>query len=52
LIAVNSSGKEELPLFEKRLSPNNQPRAFICLNSVCNLPAETIDEFNKQLGKL
>ncbi len=52
IIAYDKNGKTALPLFEGRSSNNNKVRAYLCVNSVCNLPVETAEELKTQLDKL
>ncbi len=50
VIAYDNDGKSSLPLFEGRAS--DKVMAYLCVNSVCNLPVETADELKTQLDKL
>jgi len=37
------------PLFEGRLTDNGEVRAYVCRNSVCQLPVSTVAELERQL---
>ena len=52
IVAVSHNGSEELPLFEGRLGTDGEARAFVCRNSVCNLPVTSPEELKGQLEKL
>ena len=52
IVAVSHDGSDELPLFEGRLGTDGEARAFVCRNSVCNLPATSPEELKGQLEKL
>jgi len=52
VIAFDRDGNSALPLFEGRQSPVHEVRAFICRNSVCNLPVTTVKEFVNQISGL
>ncbi len=49
LIAVSGTTNETLPLFEGRKAQNGKATAYVCRNSVCNLPVTTIEELRAQL---
>ncbi len=51
VIAFDNNRNSKLPLFEGRQSQNGEVRAFVCLNSVCQLPVTTIEEIERQLRK-
>ena len=50
LVAFDNSGKSRLPLFEGRQPDNGEVRAFLCRNSVCLLPASSVEELKSQLA--
>jgi uncharacterized protein YyaL (SSP411 family) len=52
VIAHSETGREDLPLFEGRAVASGEVRAYVCRNSVCDLPAEAADELIEQLQKL
>ncbi|MEE8577635.1 MAG: hypothetical protein V3T31_10305, partial [candidate division Zixibacteria bacterium] len=52
LIALSKDGQTDSPLFENRAVAPGVVRAYVCRNSVCNLPAETNAELAEQLDKL
>jgi hypothetical protein len=52
IIAVSSDGRDDSPLFEGREVNNGETVAYVCRNSVCNLPVTSLDEFKKQLSQL
>jgi uncharacterized protein YyaL (SSP411 family) len=52
VIAQSDTGGEELPLFEGRAVANGEVKAYVCRNSVCNVPAETVEAFAEQLKQL
>ncbi len=52
IIAYDKNGKTDIPLFEQRGLDNGKVKAYLCVNSVCNLPVETAEELSKQLDKL
>ncbi len=52
VIAFDDDGKNDLPLFEGRSISDGKLRAYLCVNSVCNLPVETVAELKTQLDKL
>ncbi|MEE9610422.1 MAG: hypothetical protein V3W19_04180, partial [Desulfatiglandales bacterium] len=49
VIAISDDGVEPLPLFEGRQSSNGEVTAYVCRNSVCRLPASSLEEFKQQL---
>jgi uncharacterized protein YyaL (SSP411 family) len=49
LVAVSLSGGNGRPLFEGRTAPEGEALAYICRNSVCQLPASTTDGLLVQL---
>ena len=51
VISFDNSGKSSLPLFEGRQPDNGDVRAFLCRNSVCNLPASSAAELKSQLAE-
>ncbi|MFQ5452956.1 MAG: thioredoxin domain-containing protein, partial [Candidatus Zixiibacteriota bacterium] len=52
IIAISSNGQESLPLFEGRQAANNKVMAYVCRNSVCNLPVSTAEELKRQLDDI
>ncbi|HWR83456.1 MAG TPA: thioredoxin domain-containing protein [Candidatus Deferrimicrobium sp.] len=52
LIAISDDGHDPLPVFEGREVDEGEVRAYICRNSVCRLPAATVEEFKAQLDRL
>jgi uncharacterized protein YyaL (SSP411 family) len=52
VIAVSQDGSSRLPLFEGRGHSDGKARAYVCRNSACGLPAETLDQFVGQLEDL
>ncbi len=51
VIAFDKNGISALPLFEGRQSKSGEVRAFVCLNSVCQLPVTTVEALDKQLSE-
>jgi len=49
VLAVSNDGAENLPLFEGRESSDGAVVAFVCRNSVCRLPVDSLEAFKKQL---
>jgi len=52
IIAYSKDGNSNLPLFEGRKNNNNKSTAYVCVNSVCNIPVNSADELNYQLAKV
>ncbi len=52
IIAVSDHGRDRLPLFEERASVDGVTRAYVCRNSVCHLPATTVDELRDHLSRI
>jgi uncharacterized protein YyaL (SSP411 family) len=53
LIAVGGPGADtSTPLFEGRVTGDGQARAYLCRNSVCQLPVTTAAQLKEQLSKL
>ncbi|MDH4157706.1 MAG: thioredoxin domain-containing protein [candidate division Zixibacteria bacterium] len=53
VIAVSCSGDEAGgPLFVGRRAEGGEVLAFVCRNSVCNLPASTLEELQAQLSDI
>lgn len=52
IIAYSKEGNSNLPLFEGRKNKNNKSIAYVCLNSVCNLPVYSADELKNQLARI
>ncbi len=50
LVAFSSAEGEHPALFEGRLNENGQVRAYICVNSVCDLPVSSVEELKQQLN--
>ncbi len=48
--APASGGKG--PLFEGRLSTDGATRGYVCIDSVCSLPALTVEDFAKRLSEI
>jgi uncharacterized protein YyaL (SSP411 family) len=51
VLAVSSDGTDDLPIFEGRRTSGNAT-AYVCRNSVCDLPAGSLEELKVQLGKI
>ncbi|MEW6049669.1 MAG: thioredoxin domain-containing protein [Candidatus Zixiibacteriota bacterium] len=51
LLAISPSGTANSPLFEGRAA-NGQVKAFVCVNSVCRLPAVSVDELRERLAEI
>ncbi|MEA1981535.1 MAG: hypothetical protein U9N54_11270, partial [candidate division Zixibacteria bacterium] len=52
IIAISTPDENNLPLFEGRVENLNEVKAYVCKNSVCNLPALSVEQLKNQLGKL
>jgi uncharacterized protein YyaL (SSP411 family) len=52
IVAVSHNGSEQSPLFEGRSGTDGEVKVFVCRNSVCNLPATSLQELKGQLEKL
>ncbi len=53
LASSEAPGKAHtLPLFEGRYAADGSARAFVCENSTCGLPVETVQALREQLGDL
>jgi uncharacterized protein YyaL (SSP411 family) len=50
VIAFDTNRNSQLPLFEGRQSEKGEVRAFVCINSVCNLPTKTVEGLISQLS--
>ena len=51
VIAFGKSGSTG-PLFEGRQSTDGATRGYVCIDSVCSLPALTVEDFRKRLGEI
>ncbi len=49
---VADADKRTLPLFEGRISNDGRAQAYVCRNSVCNLPVSSAEELKAQIGNL
>ena len=50
IIAIGGADADgSIPLFEGRLTDDGEVRAYICRNSVCQLPVSTVAELREQL---
>ena len=49
IIALSNNGDNSFPLFEGRKAKNNGVKAYVCRNSVCNLPVSTVQDLKKEL---
>ncbi|MFH1374163.1 MAG: thioredoxin domain-containing protein [bacterium] len=49
IVAVSKNGNSTLPLFEGRQPDESVAIAYVCRNSVCSIPAETVEDLKKQL---
>ena len=52
IVAVSEDGGSALPLFEGRHTYQGEVVAYVCRNSVCGIPAETVEDLKKQLQKM
>ena len=52
IIAVSEDGSSALPLFEGRHTYQGEVVAYVCRNSVCGIPAETVEDLKKQLQQM
>jgi uncharacterized protein YyaL (SSP411 family) len=52
VIAFASHAQAEGPLFEGRKSSDGATRGYVCIDSVCSLPALTVEDFVKRLGEI
>ena len=52
IIAFDKNGSSEYPLFEGRKSDDAKVRAYVCVNSVCKLPVESVEELQVLLDKI
>ncbi len=51
-IAISSDGSQPIALFEERSSSAAAATAYVCRNSVCRLPATSLEEFKQQLDRI
>ena len=49
VIAISPDGNSPLPLFEGRALANGKTKAYLCRNSVCGLPAESVAMLEEQI---
>jgi uncharacterized protein YyaL (SSP411 family) len=52
ILAASETGVSPLPLFEGRSADDHTVTAYVCRNSVCRLPATTLEEFKNQLDEM
>ncbi|UCE25226.1 MAG: hypothetical protein JSU74_04040, partial [Candidatus Zixiibacteriota bacterium] len=52
VIASEGSDGRHPALFDGRLPHDGRVRAFVCRNSVCELPVSTLDELKQQLNDI
>ena len=51
-IGTSSNGSGSMPLFEGRQAENGEVKAYVCRNSVCNLPVSSVAELREHLQGL
>lgn len=51
IIAFAKDGAASGPLFEGRQNGDGQTRGYVCRNSVCTLPALSVDDFRRRLSE-
>jgi hypothetical protein len=52
VIAISPDGNSKLPLFEGRALANGGVKVYLCRNSVCGLPVESVAALQEQLNSL
>ena len=52
IIAIGDGRADGPAIFEGRRAAEGQANAFVCLNSVCQLPVSTVESLREQLGSL
>ncbi len=52
IIAFAKASDGEGPLFEGRHSTDDTTRGYVCIDSVCSLPALTVEDLAKRLGEI
>lgn len=52
VIAIAGTSGGTGPLFEGRASTDGATRGYVCIDSVCSLPALTVEDFAKRLGEI
>jgi uncharacterized protein YyaL (SSP411 family) len=52
IIAHGKGASAVGPLFEGRQNSDGQTRGYVCRNSVCTLPALTVEDFRQRLSDL